>query len=57
MNDKLRIRELELEVEDLKLQLEAKEGMKNLLVHGIERRVENAEKERDCLRQCTTLYR
>jgi hypothetical protein len=57
MNDKLRIKELELEVEDLKLQLEAKEGMKNLLTHSIERRAENAESERDYWKQQTTIYR
>ncbi len=50
MNDKERIKELEARIEDLELQLEAKEGMKNLLTDCLERRAENAEKERDCLK-------
>jgi hypothetical protein len=41
----------EKQVADLKLQLEVKEGMKNLLTDCIETRAEQAESERDRYRQ------
>lgn len=47
MLDKERIKQLEADVLDLQLQLEAKEGIKQLLTNCIERRAENAESDRD----------